>query len=583
MEVQRSRTLVVVPPSREDELLDLAQQWTASWLIKSALWLRASDLIIDQSDHPNAPPRVAARVIARNGSATVDLFDELGRDPCDLVRVVAIRALEPGEAVNEELDFMLDKLRSNLYDYSKPDTTRIIFLNLVFSPTHLTGGSAEHLIELGWNMNILVSSEDRPTPTSFDAFTRHTDAERWLGFVLGHAATAAGLWSTMTEAPYDDASVESAQDHVHLQRVNIRGVLTGSLVVNIALSAMQMAIQDKTPLMDPLMTDENARVRIMTPEEEDLAIRDLIRITLQLEDGQLSYRPPSTPEPPTRLRVGFVAQARALGRFALDKIVDSPRWILRKLKARLSRKSTSHLHGEEGDVEVDVAGILHWEDAAFADEVSALNKRKKALIDRLNESIPAQRFDVHSRLWLGLRQSSFALLDGSAFPDGISLDHRIAQGDQTPIVSSISSLYPDWAEVWSAPSDVAAELTDSYGLPSESISWLDISYTRKWRRELDRRVQRLDDRDGELRKHLGGHIQELSRVEEELLNAQVDADVARQEWQWAVEDLEAYRQDKSDGAARADVAIRAEADTSTPTETPLLSAPLDKEAEHEYQ
>lgn len=544
MNAEHPRTLVVIPPEREDELLDLARQWTAGWMIKSALWVRPSDLIPDEQFNPDAPPRVMATIIGRNGSASVELFEELGRQPYDLLRLIAVRSVEPGIAVNAELDKALDVLRLHLHDYSKPEGTELTFTNLIFSPTHQGGASANHLIEAGWNMNVVVSPENRPTPQSFDAFSRHSDPKKWAGFVLSHVVTAAGLWATVNASPYDDARVPESQTHVYLQRLSIRGVLTGSLVVNVALAAMDSVAKDVSPLADPLISVEEEDLRLMSPEEEEYAVQDLIRIALELEGGQLAYAPASGFQTPARNRIGFVRQMGELARFGWDKFVDSPRWVIRKIKSRTSRRTTAALHGADGDIEVDVAGILHWEDAAFADEIQNLNQRREAIRARFAEPIPALRFDVNANLWTSLREISFSLLDGSPMPAGARLSDRIAQSSTPSVVSSLGCLYPDWQSVWIPPIEVAQELAESKRLPKEPVSWLDISFSEAWLGELDRRINRLAERDQVLRQRLGATSAELTIATEELYERETEMETAEQEVAWCRDDLEEYLEER---------------------------------------
>jgi len=539
------QTIVVLPPEREDELLDLARQWTAGWMIKSALWVRPSDLIPDEQFNPDAPPRVMATIIGRNGSANVELFEELGRHPYDLLRFIAVRAVEPGVAVNSDLDKALDVLRLHLHDFSKPEGTELTFTNLIFSPTHQGGASATHLIEAGWNMNVVVSPENRPTPQSFDAFSRHSDPKKWAGFVLSHAVTAAGLWANVNASPYDEARVPDNQTHVYLQRLSVRGVLTGSLVVNVALAAMESVAKDVSPLTDPLISVEEEDLRLMSPEEEEFAVQDLIRIALDLEGGQLAYKSSPGFVPPPRRRVGFVAQLGQLFRFAWDKLLDSPRWVIRKIKSRTSRKATTVLHGEDGDTQVDVAGILSWEDASFVDQIQDLNRRREAIKARFGEPIPALRFDVNANLWTSLRESSFSLLDGSPMPDGAKLSDRIAQSSTPSVVSSLGLLYPDWQSVWVPPAEIAEELSQSNRLPQDPVTWLDISFSDAWLRELDRRINRLTEREKVLRERLGATSTELSGITEELYEREAEMEAAEQEVAWCQEDLEEFLEEQS--------------------------------------
>lgn len=533
----RSRTVIILPPERENDLLALVQQWTAAWLIRPAIWLRSSDLVPDTAINPDAPPRAHATVIARNGSAQVELFEELGREPYELLRFVAVRSVEVGSAVNEQLDQAIDTLRQHL-QASRPESTRIQYLNVIFAPTNQAGASRAHLVEMGWNRNIVVSPENRPTAESFDAFTRHSEPKRWAGFVLSHVVTVAGLWATIATSPYDEAYVDDFQEGIHLQRLSIRGVLTGRLVVSVALSAMDLAARDESPLTDPLITVEENDMRIMDEAEESEVLTDLVNTVLELMNRQLSFRGVPEAQAPKRVRVGVLREFRSVVAFGWDKFVDSPKWVVRKVKSRASRKVTEKLHGAEGDTEVDVGGILSREDAQFQSQTKAVNARRESIQQSFNDPMPALRSDVHAQLWEQLRSTCFALLDGSPLPEGSILKERLGGGPVSSVVRSVSALLPDWQVRWEPPVAVADELSRSHRIPKGPVSWLNITFAEEWTKQIDKRMTRLQARERTLRERLGRVTSELTEVSEELFDKDDELIAAQSEIAWLENDLE---------------------------------------------
>lgn len=531
-------TVVVLPPEREDDLLSLAQEWTAAWLIRSAIWIRASDLLPDPVS-PEAPPLAYGYVMGRNGTARVPLFSELSRREYDLLRFVTVRSIEPGSAYNQPQDDAVRLLEEHLR-LSKPDTTHAQFVNLVFAPTRHSGGSSAHVVERGWNVNIVVSPEDRRTSNSFDAFTRHSSPKEWTGFVLAHAVTAAGLWSTVGTGPYDETNFDGFMEGTHVQRIVVRGVLTGALVVNVGAQALRMASQDSCPLADPLIAIGEQDLRVMSEVEEAAAISELVRVTVSLGGSQLAYRPVAGPPTLAPRRIGFGAQMRELVVFGGDKIRDTPSWFSRLLRSRASRKVSQELHGEGSDTLVDAGGILSREDADLTDAVAELDRQRQAMLARFDEPISARRHDIDGPLFESVRQASFALLDGSPLPEGHAMRTVWAPEERAPIVRSITSIVPDWRESWTPSDEVRQELGSFARLQGTPSHWLDVDFTQAWRDELSRRSTRLAERESMLRDRIGASKLEIHLLADELEDASGRLDALRDEVRWLAEDLEEH-------------------------------------------
>lgn len=538
-EAPTSVTVVLLPPERELDLLELAAEWTSAWLIRSAIWVRTEDLIPDQGPLEAAPPQVSATILGRNGTATVMLFDELSRREYDLVRFVAVRSVEFGSDANEALDDVVRSLEEHL-KVSKPTATTIQFINVIVAPSKQAGASAQKLVEAGWNINVIASPEDRRSANSFDAFTRHSDRGQWAGFVLAHTVTAAGLWATIPSGPYDEKEFDGFMEGTHIQRVSIRGVLTGALVVNVGLQAMQMAARDLSPLNDPLIAIGDDDLRVMTPEEEAQAISGLVGVTLSLGGGQLAHR--NLPDPPRLepLRLGFLQQISALGAFAWDKVKETPEWTSRLLRRRVSSKATAELHGQGSDVQVDAQGILSWDDAQLYDAVADLNSRREEILAEFDAPVIARRHDIDGLLFESVRQSSFALLDGSDLPQGHVMRTVWSPENRSPIVTSVSRIVPDWAHTWS-PSPAIEQAVGSFSqVQRQPTNWLDVDFAKAWDDELARRENRLSERESALRHRLGEWRSKIQRNAEALEEAALIRDSLADEVEWLREDLSAY-------------------------------------------
>lgn len=537
-------TVILLPPEREQDLLDLACEWTSAWLIRSALWVRTSDIIPDSGPLKEAPPRVNAVVLGRNGIATVGLFEELSRHEYDLVRFVAVRSVEHGSPANVQLDAAVRVLEDHL-KVSKPTSTTVQFINVIVAPSRQGGASAAHLIEAAWNVNVIASPEDRRSPDSFDVFTRHSDPGPWAGFVLAHTVTAAGLWATIDLGPYDESEFDGFMEGTHVQRVAVRGVLTGALVVNVARQAMAMAAADESPLTDPLIAIDEQDLRVMTLADEERAISEAIEFTLRLGGGQLGYRPLPNPPEIARTRIGFTSQVAEVSRFGVDKIKETPRWIARLFRRRVSTKVTSELHGDQGDAQVDVQRVLDWDDAELVDAVVDINRQREAVVSELDAPVTARRHDIDGPLFESLRQSCFALLDGSEFPEGFILRGVQAQGNAAPVVASVSRVIPDWAHTWSPSEDVEETLGSFAQVQGQPSHWLDVDFASAWDDELSRRRDRLATRESELRRRLGDLQNKTQRNAETLEESALACDALRDEISWLEEDLADHKETES--------------------------------------
>lgn len=565
-------TVILLPPEREQDLLDLACEWTSAWLIRSALWVKASDIIPDSGPLTDAPPRVGAVALGRNGVATVGLFEELSRHEFDLVRFVAVRSVEHGSPANDQLDAAVRTLEDHL-KLSKPTPTTIQFINVIVAPSRQGGASSNQLIEPGWNVNVIASPEDRRSPGSFDVFTRHSDPGPWAGFVLAHTVTAAGLWATIDTGPYDKSESDGFMEGTHVQRVAVRGVLTGALVVNVARQAMEMAASDESPLADPVIAIDEQDLRVMPLDDEDRAVSEAIEFTLRLGGGQLGYRPLPNPLEIGKTRIGFTSQVVEVGRFGVDKIWETPRWITRLFRRRVSAKVTSELHGDQGDAQVDVDRVLDWDDAELIDAVADINRRRESVVSELDAPVTARRHDIDGPLFESLRQSCFALLDGSEFPEGFTLRGIRAEGNAAPVVASVSRVVPDWAHTWSPSEEVEEALGSFAQVQGQPSHWLDVDFASAWDDELSRRRDRLATRESELRRRLGDLQNKKQRNADALEEAALACDALRDEIRWIEEDLADHKETNLPAAFPAASPSVRHADVGAPTTATTSSEP----------
>lgn len=244
---------IILLPSGElgTALLDLAEQWSRSWLLTPALWLLADEMPdfphVNREDH-HIPPDLFAYLLGRDEEQNpvrerVDLFWTLGSQEFQKIRFVAVRT-EQDEILRSKTDTSAKVAAKYIEfaapirrDKSKDELERVVFqkYNLVIAPTNERGLLSEVLDQF-WDKNLIAAAEDRATPLSTDSFVKVE--KRFLGFALAHIATTSGLW---TGLPISSAEIgEGTQlPQARLQRVFVRGVTSDSLSADIANSALQ--------------------------------------------------------------------------------------------------------------------------------------------------------------------------------------------------------------------------------------------------------------------------------------------------------------------------------------------------------
>jgi len=151
--------------------------------------------------------------------------------------------------------------------------------------------------------------------------------------------------------------------------------------------------------------------------------------------------------------------------------------------------------------------------------------------------VPARRFDVDGLLFESIRQSCFALLDGSDLPEGATMQRIWADSGQPLIVHSTSTLIPDWKAHWTPPEAFAAELEGHTQLLQEPRNWLDVEFVGEWVAELDKRAARLSEREGVLRERLGDVRTSLQMNSDLLDDAAAEVDLLHEEVAWLRDDI----------------------------------------------
>lgn len=485
-------SVVVLPAGALGQsIFDIAVEWTAHHLLTPAIYVKIDeqeDAALAQFENVG-PVELAAHVIGRNGEVRVSLIDELTRNDIDLLKIGACRMVEGDASFHEKQDRFIDRVRNQVRNSApKLETnnefrvgTKIMLLNLISGPTMRAGGSTTHLLELEWNANIIMSPEDRPTPSGFDSFTNETTA-KFPGFLLSNIASTLGLWTGVNKSILELQDVESstAYDKVLVQRTFARVVKTEGVAIKMAAASLKQIEEDGNPIADPTF-ELHGKERL---KESELAteISNLVTSTLAADDFALSFKLEPFAGVESVTKVKFLDGVKMFFSFLWQKLISLPRNFIESMVEIFNRKSTELLFGADSGYEVGVERDLEKlglnrkdnQDLIKIEQVKTLVQSK---IDEMSLT-PNYRAE-HPALWAAQRKFVIDILDGT-------LD-----SNKGKILADTEKLIPKYGNVWEVPSFVLDPDEDPEQLLS-TLDWLDADAAIKLKTNLDEEVALLE-------------------------------------------------------------------------------------------
>ena len=187
-------SVIILPGGESDSaLVDLVEQWTKCWLLKPAFWVSVNDF----NKIANQTAKVMATIVGRNGRKEIDFLQYLSRNEISCINLIAIRLIEENTNYNGQQDDLVDLVTDHVtrarpvaeHGSNGQAGMKIVKANLVFAPTDRMGISAKELYEAKWEANLVVSSEDRRTPSRLDGYLRYSERGRFISFVLMNVAS----------------------------------------------------------------------------------------------------------------------------------------------------------------------------------------------------------------------------------------------------------------------------------------------------------------------------------------------------------------------------------------------------------
>lgn len=455
-------SVIILPGGESDSaLVDLVEQWTKCWLLKPAFWVSVNDF----NKIANQTAKVMATIVGRNGRKEIDFLQYLSRNEISCINLIAIRLIEENTNYNGQQDDLVDLVTDHV-TRARPVTEhgsngqagmKIVKANLVFAPTDRMGISAKELYEAKWEANLVVSSEDRRTPSRLDGYLRYSERGRFISFVLMNVASSAGLWSGQRKGIFEIVSSKNSHTpafgRVRLMRVFVRGILSEGLSMRVAAEALKRAAKADQSKIES-RTFPNPHLEALEGPYIDKRIEEMFAASMKLESGDLNYESPSYESKIERDSVGVKGALRSFfrGSWALMKVL--PIWFFAAIWNALARALTLRLFGERGKQEVK--GSIDFPQTKLDEDVnetikSIRERREKVSKDR-HENWPTNVLRrPRPGLWAGLRKIILGNLDGSALPSEMS-DQKNDAGI-VKVIGDVNLVIPSYkeSESWKLP------------------------------------------------------------------------------------------------------------------------------------
>lgn len=521
---------IIVLPSGDQgrEILDLAQDWSRSWLLTPALWMLADeipDFDPEKSIELQVPPRLTAYLLGRDAEQNsvkdeVDVFWTLGSQPFKTIRFIAVRTEQDSGSMQktslgaQRAAQFIQRAVPESRDKSRSELTGALFskYNLVIAPTN-ERGLLDGVLNEFWDANLIAAAEDRSTPLSTDSFVKV--GERFTGFALAHIATTAGLWAGL---PISSAEINSEKVQMklaRLQRVFVRGVTSDALSADVAHWALQKLNYSDTNF--EISAVEGQSVATIASERQERFMNELVEFIM---NGP-------TPEGDNFIYLPFEESP-----FTTAKI----RWYIRLLE-------------RIGDMGSGLAGLPRWAaasaeyriDIAMDDEADEQTlykgvperlapRVKLAPIDVLIASLKPRLPMPTPDLWKHMRESISSAIDAptSNHPEVLT----DPKDGKKLVFATVDQVLPNPEALWNG---------DKYKADTEvvlkPVSWLDAEAAYQTSTNIHKRIDELAPGIEDARSQLaetqklvneakierGIVIEDLDLIQKELVSDEYDA------------------------------------------------------------
>ncbi len=521
---------IIVLPSGDQgrEILNLAQDWSRSWLLTPALWMLADEIPefdAKKSIELQVPPRLTAYLLGRDAEQNsvkdeVDVFWTLGSQPFKTIRFIAVRteqdsALMKKTSINaQRAAQFIQRAVPEPRDKSRSELTGALFskYNLVIAPTN-ERGLLDGVLSEFWDANLIAAAEDRSTPLSTDSFVKV--GERFTGFALAHIATTAGLWAGL---PISSAEINSEKVQMklaRLQRVFVRGVTSDALSADVAHWALQKLNYSDTNF--EISAVEGQSVSTIASERQEHFMNELVEYIMRgpTPDGDNFLYEPYQESPFTTAKVRwYIRLLERIGDMG-SGLAGLPRWAAASAEYRIDMAM---------DDEADEQTLYKGVPERLAPRV------KLAPIDVLIASLKPRLPMPTPDLWKHMRESISSAIDAptSNHPEVLT----DPKDGKKLVFATVDQVLPNPDALWSGEKYKTGTEVDL-----KSVGWLDAEAAYQTGTNIYKRIDELapgieDARSqlsetqklvNEAKVELGIVIEDLDLIQKELASDEQDA------------------------------------------------------------
>jgi hypothetical protein len=476
-------SIIVLPSGNQGrEILDLAQDWSRSWLLTPALWMLADEIPAfdpGKGIELQVPPRLSAYLLGRDAEQNsvkeeVDVFWTLGSQPFKTIRFIAVRTEQDVELMKkttigaETAARFIERSVPEVRDLSRAELTGALFnkYNLVIAPTN-ERGLIEGVLSQFWDANLIAAAEDRSTPLSTDSFVKV--GERFTGFALAHIATTAGLWAglPMSSAEINNEKVQMKQ--ARLQRVFVRGVASDTLSADVAHWALQKLNYSDTNF--EISAVEGQNVATIASERQEQFMNDLVEYIMSgpTPDGDNFLFQPYEESPFKTAKAGwFVRFLERIGDMG-SGLAGIPRWIGASAEYRIDLAMD-----DEADEETLYKGVPQR--LAPKDKLKPVD----VLIASLKPRLPMPTPD----LWKHMRESISSAIDAP------TTNHPAVLTDMKDgkrlVFATVDQVLPNPEALWSGDKFKSGTEVDL-----KTVGWLDAEAAYQTATNIYKRIDEL--------------------------------------------------------------------------------------------
>lgn len=405
--MEQDLSVILVPDGEVGtDLIEMAEAWLRAGLLRASAWLSPSHVERLES----GPPRVRCVHLVGREARDSDLFTVVGTQRLDRLRLIVVHPSGlPREAHSSLSDtgIELSRLLTAVLPLGTgPDDrgTLVHRIKLVV-PTSEATDLPSDVLQADWDMNAVVSPEDRPDVDRGSVFVRQ--GLNHLGHICNAVCAVGGLWSGMPAGALDSVTSDSTTSDgwLHVIRATARAVSGGNRLEQLA--------EQTIDTIDDLDTSDFVRWGRRAADPEGLAERGVAYL-LETEHWAV---------PTSRQSLERRRDQRAAGgvighaiQYNLRLFGTGWRWLVRSGEEAISRALTDKLVGQESDVHVvlrpvtptDLTSLGQREERAARRTIGEAVGREGATLD-----VPAPE------TWRDLRQMTLSLVDGAELSEEV--------------------------------------------------------------------------------------------------------------------------------------------------------------------